>query len=106
MSNSTKLPVPHRIAVVKATRAESDEQLLSRGSSHSARRVRGGTSRRTACSHRAADGTANATVEDVRTALENVTHGVGKVTRHHVLRRNPDRERPGSLDQCLPRSPG
>ena len=28
MSNQGKLPVPHRIAVVKATRAEDDEQLL------------------------------------------------------------------------------
>jgi hypothetical protein len=26
--DSTKFPVPHRIAVVKATRAENDEQLL------------------------------------------------------------------------------
>jgi hypothetical protein len=28
MSNQGKLPVPHRISVLRATRAETDEQLL------------------------------------------------------------------------------
>src|SRR5262249_46994482 len=41
----------------------------------------------TACSRRAANGLREATVEDVRTALENVTDAVGKATREQYILR-------------------
>ena len=89
MSNSTKLPVPHRIAVVKATRAENDEQLLqswlkSLSSPHTQRNFET-TARRVLAE--LPMGLREATVEDVRTALENVTQTVGKATRQQYILR-------------------
>ena len=89
MSNQGKLPVPHRIAVVRATRAETDEQLLqswlkSLSSPHTQRNFEM-TARRVLAE--LPMGLREATVEDVRTALENITHGVGKATRQQYILR-------------------
>jgi integrase/recombinase XerD len=89
MSNSPKVTVHHRIGVVRATRAETDEQLLqswlkSLSSPHTRRNFET-TARRVLAE--LPMGLRLAEVEDVRTALENVTHGVGKATRQqYVLR--------------------
>jgi integrase/recombinase XerD len=89
MSNLPKVTVHHRIGVVRATRAETDEQLLqswlkSLSSPHTRRNFET-TARRLLAE--LPMGLRDAKVEDVRTALENVTHGVGKTTRQqYVLR--------------------
>ena len=89
MSNLPKVTVHHRIGVVRATRAETDEQLLqswlkSLSSPHTRRNFET-TARRLLAE--LPMGLRDAKVEDVRTALENVTHGVGKATRQqYVLR--------------------
>ena len=85
----TKLTVPHRIGVVRATRAENDEQLLqswlkSLSSPHTRRNFET-TARRVLAE--IPMGLRSATVEDVRDALEKVTSRVGKATRQqYVLR--------------------
>jgi integrase/recombinase XerD len=89
MSNQGKLPVPHRIGVVRATRAENDEQLLqswlkSLSSRHTQRNFET-TARRVLAE--LPMGLRDATVEDVRTALENITHAVGKATRQQYILR-------------------
>jgi integrase/recombinase XerD len=89
MSNQGKLPVPHRIGVVRATRAETDEQLLqswlkSLSSPHTRRNFET-TARRVLAE--LPMGLREATVEDVRTALENVTQNVGKATRQQYILR-------------------
>src|SRR5215831_5188218 len=75
--------------VVKATRAETDEQLLqswlkSLSSPHTRRNFET-TARRVLAE--LPMGLRDATVEDVRTALENVTQGVGKATRQQYILR-------------------
>jgi integrase/recombinase XerD len=89
MGNLPKVTVPHRIGVVRATRAETDEQLLqswlkSLSSPHTRRNFET-TARRVLAE--LPMGLRSASVEDVREALEKVTHGVGKTTRtQYVLR--------------------
>jgi integrase/recombinase XerD len=89
MGNQGKLPIPSRIAVVRATRAETDEQLLqsllkSVSSPHTQRNIET-TARRVLAE--LPMGLREATVEDVRTALENITHAVGKATRQQYILR-------------------
>jgi site-specific recombinase XerD len=92
MTNSTKLPVTHRIAVVKATRAENDEQLLqswlkSLSSPHTRRNFETTARRLLFELAELQTDLRAAKVEDVRDALEKVTIGVGKATRNqYVLR--------------------
>src|SRR6516165_869813 len=89
MSNSPKVTVHHRIGVVRATRAETDEQLLqswlkSLSSPHTRRNFET-TARRVLAE--LPMGLRAATKEDVRDALGIVTHGVSKATgRQYVLR--------------------
>jgi integrase/recombinase XerD len=83
MTNLPEVTGPHRIGVVRATRAETDEQLLqswlkSLSSPHTRRNFET-TARRLLAE--LPMGLRSASVEDVREALEKVTHGVGKTTR-------------------------
>jgi integrase/recombinase XerD len=85
----TKLPAPYRVTVLRGTRAESDEQLLkswlrSLHSQHTRRNFE-------TTARRFLDalpmGMRDATVEDVRDALEKASHGVSDATRRqYVLR--------------------
>jgi integrase/recombinase XerD len=89
MSNHGKLPIPSRIAVLRGTRAETDEQLLQSGldslrSAHTRRNFET-TARRFL--EALPMGPRNAAVEDVREALGKVTHGIGDaMARQYVLR--------------------
>jgi hypothetical protein len=89
MSNQGKLPIPSRIAVLRGTRADTDEQLLkswldSLVSPHTRRNFEM-TARRFL--EALPMGLRSAAVEDVREALGKVTHGVGDATaRQYVLR--------------------
>jgi len=81
---STKLPVPHRIAVVRATRADNDEQLLqswlkSLSSPHTQRNFET-TARRVLAE--LPMGLREAAVEDVRTALG----GISSPSRYPISR--------------------
>jgi integrase/recombinase XerD len=85
----TKLPVKHRIDVLRATRAETDEQLLaswldSLNSPHTRRNFET-TARRLLAE--LPMGLRAATVEDVRDALRKVTEGLaGTTASQYVLR--------------------
>ena len=84
MSNHGKLPIPSRIAVLRGTRAETDEQLLqswldSLNSTHTRRNFEV-TARRFLAE--LPMGLRSAAVEDVREALGKVTHGVSLCGRH------------------------
>src|SRR5262245_6475514 len=84
-----KLPATHRIVVAKATRAENDEAILKSWldglrSQHTRRNFET-TARRLLAA--LPMGLRGATVEDVRDALEKVSHGVGPATANqYVLR--------------------
>ena len=89
MSNLPKVTVPHHIGVVRATRAETDEQLLqswlkSLNSSHT--RINFEITARRFLAELPM-GLRAAAVEDVRAALEIVTMNVSATTRQqYVLR--------------------
>jgi integrase/recombinase XerD len=92
MRNRPKLPVPHRIVVVKATRAETDEQLLQSWldelhSPHTRRNFEATARRFLFELAELQMGLRDATKEDVRDALDKVTHGASEATaRQYILR--------------------
>jgi integrase/recombinase XerD len=89
MGNQGKLPARHRIDVLRATRAETDEQLLqswldSLNSPHTRRNFET-TARRLLAE--LPMGLRSATVEDVRDALRSITAGLaGTTASQYVLR--------------------
>jgi integrase/recombinase XerD len=89
MGNQGKLPIPSRIAVLRGTRAENDEQLLKSwlDSLHSPHTRRNFETTARKFLEALPTGLRDAAVEDVREALGKATHGVGDATaRQYVLR--------------------